>query len=67
MTRLTTKFSSHLESLTAAAAGELDLRENYKLYNKVYRFYKKEGVQLTGDSETDYTIVMNYLMEDLND
>lgn len=66
MSKLHRKFENYLESLTAAAAGELDLRENYKLYSKVHRFYSKEGIQFTGDAATDYTIVINYLSEDLN-
>ncbi len=44
----------------------MDLRDNYKLYNKVYRWYTKSGVTFTGDSETDYNMVVNYLYEDLN-
>ena len=65
MTKLQRKFENHLESLTAAAAVEMDLRDNYKLYNKVYRFYTKEGIQFTGDAVTDYSILMEYLNEDL--
>lgn len=66
MTKLQRKFENHLATLQDAATGDLDLRENYKLYQKIQRFYTKEGVQLTGDSQLDYTIVMNYLIEDLN-
>jgi hypothetical protein len=66
MTKLQRKFENYLDTLQDAASGEADLRENYKLYQKVQRFYTKEGIQLTGDSELDYTIVMNYLIEDLN-
>ena len=55
-----------MDSLTAAISGELDLRDNYKLYNKVHRFYTKEGIVFTGDSTTDYTILINYLTEDLS-
>ena len=66
MSKLIRKFENNLDSLAAAAAGEADLRENYKLYNKVHRFYSKEGIVFTGDSETDYTIIINYLTEDLS-
>ena len=66
MSKLQRKFENYLDSLTAAAAGELDLRDNYKLYNKVYRFYTKEGIQFTGDSVTDYSILIEYLNEDLS-
>lgn len=65
MNKLQRKFEQHLESLTAAAAGELDLRDNYKLYNKVHRFYSKEGVNFSGDAALDYSLVMSYLSEDL--
>ena len=66
MTKLQRKFENYLDTLQGAASGQVDLRDNYKLYQKVQRFYTKEGIQLTGDSELDYTIVMNYLIEDLN-
>ena len=66
MANLQRKFENYLESLTAAVAGEMDLRDNYKLYNKVHRFYTKEGIQFTGDAATDYTILINYLSEDLS-
>ena len=66
MTKLVRKFEDHLESLWAAIDGEKDLRDNHKLYSKLYRFYKKEGVQFTGDSTIDYNMVVNYLYEDLN-
>ena len=63
MNKLIRKFENHLDWLAAAAAGEADLRDNYKLYSKVHRFYTKEGIQCTGDVETDYTILINYLTD----
>ena len=66
MNKLIRKFEKHLDWLGAAVAGEADLRDNYKLYSKVHRFYTKEGIQFTGDVETDYTILINYLTEDLS-
>ncbi len=60
MTKLKRKFKDYLDSLHAAVDGELDLRDNYKLYNKVYRFYTKEGVTFTGDAVIDYNMVINY-------
>ena len=65
MSKLIRKFENNLPCLTSAVAGETDLRENHKLYTKVHRFYSKEGIVFTGDSETDYTIIVNYLSEDL--
>ena len=64
-TNLQRKFEEHLESLVAAANHELDLRNNYKLYNKLQRFYAKQGVTFTGDTSIDYNMVVNYLYEDL--
>ena len=66
MAKLKRKFEEHLDTLYAAVDGQVDLRDNYKLYNKVYRWYTKSGVTFTGDSETDYNMVVNYLYEDLN-
>ena len=66
MSKLQRKFENHLESLTAAVCGEMDLRDNYKLYSKIHRFYTKEGIVFTGDSTTDYSILINYLSEDLS-
>ena len=65
MSKVLRKFEEHLPSLQAAIAGDEDLRDNHKLYNKLYRFYKKDGVVFTGDNATDYNIVINYLYDDL--
>mgnify|MGYP003332033112 CR=1 FL=1 len=64
MSKVIRKFRDHTESIRAAVDGEADLRDNYKLYNKLYRFYAKEGVTFTGDSVTDYNMIINYLHED---
>jgi len=66
MSKLVRKFEDHIPSLEGAVTGEMDLRDNYKLYNKVYRFYKKSGVQFTGDTVIDYNMIVNYLSEDLS-
>ena len=65
MNKLQRKFEQHLDYLSAAAAGESDLRDNFKLYKKVHRFYSKEGVNFIGDEALDYSLVMSYLSEDL--
>ena len=65
MTKLRRKFEDYLDSLEAAVYSEIDLRDNYKLYNKVRRFYAKQGVLFTGDESVDYNLVVNYLYEDL--
>ena len=64
MSKVIRKFSDHKDSIRAAVEGQMDLRENYKLYNKIYRFYTKEGVTFTGDAEMDYNMIVNYLNED---
>ena len=33
---------------------------------RVFRFYKKEGVNFTGDAFTDYTILVNCIYDDLS-
>tara|TARA_R110002050_G_scaffold1904_5_gene11938 strand:- start:1398 stop:1598 length:201 start_codon:yes stop_codon:yes gene_type:complete len=65
MSKLRRKFNDHLDTLYAAVEGEKDLRENHKLYQKIYRFYTKSGVTLTGDSVMDYNMIINYINEDL--
>ena len=64
--KLVSKFSDYLPTLEAAAAKELDLRTNRKLYNKVYRFYTKEGCTFTGDAVVDYNMIVSYLSVDLH-
>tara|TARA_Y100000768_G_scaffold385207_1_gene370869 strand:- start:2302 stop:2511 length:210 start_codon:yes stop_codon:yes gene_type:complete len=64
MSKVIRKFADHKDSIRAAVEGQMDLRENYKLYNKIYRFYTKEGVTFTGDAEMDYNMIVNYLNED---
>ena len=59
------KFESHLETIYDAIDGHGDLREDRKLYKKLHKFYKSEGVIFTGDDQTDYNMVLSYLQEDL--
>ena len=66
MSKVNRKFAEHKESIRAAVEGEMDLRDNYKLYNKIYRVYTKEGVTFTGDAEMDYNLIINYLSEDFS-
>ena len=66
MNKLVRKFEEHLESIQGAIDGSVDLRDNYKLYNKIYRFYTKEGVTFTGDASIDYNMVITYLSEDVS-
>ena len=66
MNKLVRKFEDHLESIQGAIDGSVDLRDNYKLYNKIYRFYTKAGVTFTGDTTIDYNMVITYLSEDVS-
>ena len=66
MSNINRKFKDSLETLYATADGDMNLREdNFKLYKKVYQYYKKEGAPFTGDSLTDYNMIVSYLNEDL--
>ena len=66
MSKLKRKFEEHLDSLYAAVDGEVNLKDdNFKLYKKVYQYYKKEGAPFTGDSLSDYSMVVAFLNEDL--
>lgn len=64
--KLIKKFDDYLPSINAAIDGSMDLRDNYKLYNKIYRFYTRSGVTFTGDASIDYNMILNYLYEDLS-
>jgi len=65
MAKVIRKFEDHLDTIKSAVSGEADLRDNYKLYSKLYKFYTKEGVRFTGDTNIDYNMILNYLYEDL--
>jgi len=63
---LTEKFKKDISTLRAASAGDflLDVK-NPKLYKKVLRYYKNEGVIFSGDPLDDYEIMMEYIAQDL--
>ena len=63
---LTSKFKKDIQTLREAANGDffLDVKDP-KLYKKVLRYYKNEGVVLSGDPIDDYEILMEYLYNDL--
>ena len=60
------KFGENIDFISSAVHGAVDLRDNYKLYSKIYRFYTKSGVTFTGDASVDYDIILDYLYEDLS-
>lgn len=62
------KFKSSIETLREAIDGEVNLDTEYpKIYKQVYRFYADQGVQLYGDVDDDYSIIMTELEKDLFD
>ena len=65
MSTLQSKFSSHLSFICEAVDGSQDLRSNQKLYKKIYKFYKDQGVIFTGDAKVDYDTVLDCLYEDI--
>lgn len=65
--KLIRKFNSNIDAITSAIEGYTDLRDNYKLYNKIYRYYTRTGLIFTGDATIDYTIILNNLQDDLSE
>tara|TARA_R100000008_G_C3493017_1_gene119695 strand:- start:180 stop:392 length:213 start_codon:yes stop_codon:yes gene_type:complete len=63
---LTSKFKKDLQTLRAAADGDIYLDvKNPKLYKKVKRYYHNEGVEFTGDAGEDYEILLDCIFQDL--
>ena len=63
---LTSRFKKDLQTLRAAANGEIYLDvKNPKLYKKVKRYYNNENVEFTGDTGEDYEILMDCIFQDL--
>ena len=63
-TYIATKFEAHLPFIEEAVRGIKDLRSNQKVYKKIYKYYKDQGVVFTGDSQEDYEIVLDYLYDE---
>lgn len=59
------KLEKYIELIRPAIDGVEDLRENQKIYKKMYRYYKDLGINFTGDAENDYDTVLDCLYEDL--
>ena len=63
---LTEKFKKDVNTLRAAVNGDLLLDiKNPKLYKKLYRYYKNEGVDFSGEPLDDYEILMEWVASDL--
>ena len=66
--KLLRKFSSDIEILNDAVDGIINLEDDYpQLYKKVYEFYDVNGIQLFGDPDDDYEVVLTQLERDLTD
>ena len=60
------KFSSVIDFLEDAVDRQIVLDIQYPLiYNQVVRFYEDRGVQLYGDVDEDYEILLSKLEADL--
>ena len=63
---LTSKFSKDLSTLRAAANKEIYLDvKNPKLYKKVKRYYQNEISYNDEDPESDYSLIIECLKQDL--
>ena len=65
---LTSKFSKDLSTLRAAANKEIFLDvKNPKLYKKVKRYYQNEISYNDEDPESDYSLIIECLRQDLSE
>ena len=65
MSKILTKFSTHIDTIREAIEGTSDLRSNQKLYKKIHKYYKDLGVIFSGDANVDYETVLDCLYEDI--
>ncbi len=63
---LTAKFKKDVQTLRDAANGDIFLDvKNLKLFKKVRRYYKNQGVVFSGEPLDDYDILMEHIYSDL--
>ena len=62
-TQFTNKFNTHLPIIREALSGQDDLRQNRKLYKKIYKYFKDKGISFTGDDSYDYETVLECIYE----
>ncbi len=62
-TQFINKFNNHLPSIREAIEGKDDLRQNRKLYKKIYKYFKDRGISFTGDDVYDYETVLECIYE----
>lgn len=58
------KFLKELPTIKEAIEGKRDLRSSQSLYKKICKFYKTEGLVMTGDTNLDYDTILNLLYDD---
>lgn len=64
--KLIRKFSDDIDILADAIDGVINLEDDYpQLYKKLYEFYDVNGIQLYGDSDDNYEVVITQLTKDL--
>ena len=64
--KLIRKFSNDIDILADAIDGVINLEDDYpQLYKKLYEFYDVNGIQLFGDPDDDYEVVLTQLAKDL--
>lgn len=65
--KLLRKFSDDLAILNDAIDGIVNLEDDYPhLYKKLYEYYDVNGLQLFGDPDDDYEVVLTQLEKDLD-
>jgi hypothetical protein len=63
---LVSKFKKDIDTLRSAAKGEIYLDvKNPKLYKKVNRYYRNEGVVFSDDPLDNYDILIECILQDL--
>ena len=66
--KLLRKFSNDIAILNDAIDGVVNLEDEYpQLYKRLYEFYDVNGIQLLGDPDDDYEVVLSQLERDLTD
>lgn len=58
------KFLKDLPTIKEAIEGQRDLRSSQSLYKKICKFYKTQGLVMTGDTNFDYETILNLLYDD---
>tara|TARA_A200000159_G_scaffold71080_1_gene65990 strand:+ start:947 stop:1165 length:219 start_codon:yes stop_codon:yes gene_type:complete len=61
------KFPEDIDILNDAVDGVVNLEDEYPhIYKKIYEFYDVRGLQLFGDPDDDYEVVLTQLEKDLD-